>query len=70
MHNSIMNGTGFNNTNSYTNTLRQKRPLSAFSNKINVNPNGTHTHENYDQNVNNISRYNYRNKIPESTGLF
>ena len=40
------------------------------SNKINVNPNGTHTHENYDQNTNNISRYNNRNKVPESTGLF
>ena len=67
---SNMTGNEFNNTNSnmsYNNTLQQRRPLSAFSNEINVNPNGTHTHENYNQYDN---KYNYRNKIPESTGLF
>jgi hypothetical protein len=67
---SNMTGNEFNNTNSnmsYNNTLQQRRPLSAFSNEINVNPNGTHTHENYNQYEN---KYSYRNKIPESTGLF
>jgi hypothetical protein len=77
-----LQGTGYNNNsintinnkyNNYTyssmnnNTLQQKRPLSAFSNEVNINPNGTHTHENYDQNEN---RYAYRNRVPESTGLF
>ena len=70
-----MIGTEFNNTNNNinntnnisNNTLRQRRPLSAFSNKINVNPNGTHAHENYDQYEN---KYAYRNRVPESTGLF
>ena len=65
-----MTGNEFNNTNSnmsYNNILQQRRPLSAFSNEINVNPNGTHTHENYNQYDN---KYSYRNKIPESTGLF
>ena len=57
----------FNSTRTYNNTLYQRRPLSAFSNEINVNPNGTHTHENYDQIQN---KYSYRNRIPESTGLF
>ena len=54
-------------SNMSNNTLNQKRPLSAFSNQVNINPNGTHAHENYDQNEN---KYAYRNKIPESTGLF
>jgi hypothetical protein len=70
-----MIGTEFNNTNNNinntnnisNNTLRQRRPLSAFSNKINVNPNGTHAHENYDQYEN---KYAYRSRVPESTGLF
>ena len=54
-------------SNMSNNTLNQRRPLSAFSNQVNINPNGTHAHENYDQNEN---KYSYRNKIPESTGLF
>ena len=54
-------------SNMNNNTLNQRRPLSAFSNQVNINPNGTHAHENYDQNEN---KYSYRNKIPESTGLF
>ena len=76
-----LQGTGYDNSintinnkyNNYTyssmnnNTLQQKRPLSAFSNEVNINPNGTHAHENYDQNEN---RYAYRNRVPESTGLF
>ena len=54
-------------SNMNNNTLNQRRPLSAFTNQVNINPNGTHAHENYDQNEN---KYAYRNKIPESTGLF
>ena len=63
--NSKYSNTTYNNMNN--NTLRDRRPLSAFSNQVNINPNGTHAHENYDQNEN---RYAYRNRIPESTGLF
>ena len=65
-----LNNTKFNNfsySSRNNNTLQQRRPLSAFSNKVNINPNGTHAHENYNQYEN---RYAYRNRVPESTGLF
>ncbi len=64
------NSTNYNNFNSSrmsNNTLQQRRPLSAFRSDVNINPNGTHAHENYDQYQNNRG---YRNKIPESTSLF
>ena len=64
------NSTNYNNFNSSrmsNNTLQQRRPLSAFRSDVNINPNGTHAHENYDQYQNSRG---YRNKIPESTSLF
>ena len=75
MQMSNMTGTGYNNTtyNNFNtsrmsnNTVQHRRPLSAFRNEVNINPNGTHAHENYNQYDN---RQGYRNRIPESTGLF
>ena len=64
------NNTNYNNFNSSrmsNNTLQQRRPLSAFRSDVNINPNGTHAHENYDQYQNSRG---YRNKIPESTSRF
>jgi hypothetical protein len=76
MQMSNMSGNGFNKTNYNNfnsskisnNTLQQRRPLSAFRNEVNVNPNGTHAHENYDQYE--IRQGYNRNRIPESTSLF
>jgi hypothetical protein len=64
------NTTNYNNFNTSrmsNNTIRQRRPLSAYTNKVNINPNGTHAHENYDQYKNMAA---YRSRVPESTGLF
>ena len=64
------NSTNYNNFNGSrmsNNTLQQRRPLSAFRSEVNINPNGTHAHENYDQYQNSRG---YRNRIPESTSLF
>ena len=62
-----INYNNYNTTRMNNNTIRQRRPLSAFSNAVNINPNGTHTHENYEQYKNMAA---YRNRVPESTGLF
>jgi len=62
-----INYNNYNTTRMNNNTIRQRRPLSAFSNAVNINPNGTHTHENYEQYKNMAV---YRNRVPESTGLF
>ena len=69
----LTSGTGYSNTlyNQFNsginqNTIKQRRPLSAFRTDVNVNPNGTFTHENY----NPYGNYKYQNKVPESTGLF
>ena len=77
MQMSNMTRTGYNNTtynnfntsrmSNNNNTLKHRRPLSAFRNEVNINPNGTHAHENYNQYEN---RQGYRNRIPESNGLF
>ena len=75
MQMSNMTRTGYNNTtyNNFNtskmsnNTLQHRRPLSAFRNEVNINPNGTHAHENYNQYEN---RQGYRNRIQESNGLF
>jgi hypothetical protein len=64
------NSTNYNNFNTSrmsNNTIRQRRPLSAYTNKVNINPNGTHAHENYDPYKNMAA---YRSRVPESTGLF
>ena len=74
MQMSNMVGTGnntnyniFNTSRMSNNTIKQRRPLSAYTNKININPNGTHAHEKYDQYQNMAA---YRSRVPESTGLF
>ena len=57
----------FNSHRTYNNSLQQRRPLSALSNIINCNPNGTHAHENYEQKKN---KELYRNRVPESARIF